>query len=130
MSAQILAALGVPLVRDGVFLHLPNMTLEVAAVCSSVPAIAALTARGAAVGQVNARPVWGQVVLILSAASLGLASNLVRIVTTALGAYFFGRIALDNVMHLFNGTTVFLATFAQLMLLDMVLMRVGKREGR
>lgn len=130
MSAEILTALGVPVFREGVFLHLANMTLEVAAVCSSVPAIAALTALGAAFGQLNARPVWVQVVLVLAAAPLGLASNLVRIVTTAIGAYFFGRIALDNVVHLFNGTTVFLATFAQLMLLDVVLMRVGTRVGR
>src|SRR5439155_712129 len=52
ITAQALGWLGIPVLRDGVMLHLPNMTLEVADDCSSVPAIAALLALGAAYSQV------------------------------------------------------------------------------
>jgi exosortase len=130
ISAQALAWLGVPVLRDGVFLHLPNITLEVAAACSSVPAIAALTALGAAYAQASPRPTWVRLTLILAAAPLGLASNIVRIVLTALGAYHLGRIALDNVIHKFNGTTVFLATVLLLILLDVVLLRLARTRRR
>lgn len=48
VTAEALAWLGVPVLREGILLHLANMTLEVAPVCSSVPAILALSALGAA----------------------------------------------------------------------------------
>jgi hypothetical protein len=54
----------------------------------------------------------------------------VRIVLTALGAYHLGRIALDNVIHKFNGTTVFLATVLLLILLDVVLLRLARTRRR
>lgn len=69
-------------------------------------------------------------VLIVSAAPLGLLSNIVRIITTALGAYYFGRAALDNVVHMFNGTTVFLATVLLLVVLDAALIRFAPARAR
>lgn len=127
LTATALGWLGVPVLRDGVFLHLPNMTLEVADECSSIPAIAALLALGAAYAQLQPRPAWSRVALTLAAAPLGLLSNLVRLILTSLGAYYFGDIALNNVIHKFNGTTVFLATVLLLVALDALLTRVWRR---
>lgn len=130
VTAEALGLLGVPVLREGILLHLPNMTLEVAPDCSSVPAIAALGALGAAYAQMKPRPAWIRAVLILAAAPLGLASNIVRIIVTALSAYYFGRVALDNAIHQANGTTVFLATVGLLIALDAVLLRLGARKER
>lgn len=130
VTAQVLPWLGVPVLQEGVFLHLANMTLEVAPDCSSIPAIAALAALGAAYAQMNPRPSWIRVVLILAAVPLGLGSNIVRIILTAMSAYYFGRIALDNVIHKFNGTTVFLATVVLLIVLDVVLLRLAAKRMR
>jgi exosortase len=129
VTAAVLPWLGVPVLRDGVMLHLPNMSLEVADDCSSIPAIAALLALGAAYAQISPRPAWMRVVLTLSAAPLGLASNIVRIVLTALGAYHLGPIALENTIHKFNGTTVFLATVVLLVALDSLLLRLTRRPA-
>jgi exosortase len=109
-------------------LQLPNMTLEVADECSSVPAIAALLALGAAYAQLQARPTWIRAVLTLAAAPLGLLSNIIRLILTALSAYYLGPIALNNVIHKFNGTSVFLATVVLLVVLDTFLIRLCKRE--
>ena len=127
LTATALSWIGVPVLRDGVMLQLPNMTLEVADECSSVPAIAALLALGAAYAQLQARPTWIRIVLTLAAAPLGLLSNIVRLIVTSLGAYYLGPIALNNVIHKFNGTTVFLATVVLLVALDALLTRISRR---
>jgi exosortase len=129
LTATALGWLGVPVLRDGVMLHLANMTLEVAADCSSVPAIAALLALGGAYAQMQPRPTWIRVTLTLSAAPLGLLSNIVRLILTSLGAYYLGPIALNNVIHKFNGTSVFLATVVLLVLLDALLTRIWRRAA-
>ena len=129
LTATALGWLGVPVLRDGVMLHLPNITLEVAADCSSVPAIAALLALGGAYAQMQPRPTWIRVALTLSAAPLGLLSNIVRLILTSLGAYYLGPIALNNVIHKFNGTSVFLATVVLLVVLDALLTRSWKRAA-
>jgi exosortase len=127
LTATVLGWLGVPVLRDGVMLQLPNMTLEVADECSSVPAIAALLALGAAYAQLHARPTWIRAVLTIGAAPLGLLSNIIRLILTSLSAYYFGPIALNNVIHKFNGTTVFLATVILLVLVDTLLTHLWKK---
>jgi len=129
LTATALGWLGVPVLRDGVMLHLANMTLEVAADCSSVPAIAALLALGGAYAQMQPRPTWIRVTLTFSAAPLGLLSNIVRLIVTSLSAYYLGPVALNNVIHKFNGTTVFLATVVLLVVLDALLTRSWKRAA-
>lgn len=124
VTAAILPWLGVPVYQQGFFLHLPNTTLEVADVCSSIPATVALLALGAAYGYLNRRPRAIRIILLLSAIPLGIASNIFRILTTAAGAYYLGPIALHNVIHMWNGTTVFLLTFGALALLDAGLHRL------
>jgi exosortase len=118
VTAAVLPWLGVPVYRQGFLLLLPNMTLEVADACSSIPATAALLALGAAYGYLNRRPRVICLALLLVAVPLGTAANIFRIITTAAGAYYVGPVALHNVIHMWNGTTVFLLTFGALALLD------------
>ena len=129
LTAIALGWLGVPVLRDGVMLQLPNMTLEVADECSSIPAIAALLALGAAYSQLQARPTWIRAVLTIAAVPLGLLSNIIRLILTSMGAYYLGPIVLNNVIHKFNGTTVFLATVVLLVILDTLLTRIWSRES-
>jgi exosortase len=129
ITATALRWLGVPVLRDGVMLHLPNITLEVADDCSSVPAIAALLALGVAYALMQTRPTWIRVALTLSAVPLALFSNIVRLILTSIGAYLFGPIVLNNTIHKFSGTTVFLATVVLLVGLDALLARISKRAA-
>jgi exosortase len=129
VTATVLGWLGVPVLRDGVMLHLANMTLEVADDCSSVPAIAALLALGAAYAQMQPRPTWIRATLTLGAVPLGLLSNIFRITVTALGVHYIGPIAIQNIVHHFGGTTVFLLTVVLLVSIDALLMRLWKRTS-
>lgn len=126
LTARVLPWVGVPVYRQGTLLHLANMTLEVAEVCSSIPAIASLLALGGAYGFVRRRSARVTLMLLAAAIPLGVVSNLVRIILTAAGAYYLGPIAIHNVVHLWTGTTVFLMTFAALGLLDAAVERTGR----
>jgi exosortase len=129
ITAAALRRLGVPVLQDGVMLHLANVTLEVADDCSSVPAIAALIALGVAYALLRPRPVWTRITLALAAAPLGLLANIARLILTALAAYLVGPVVLGSVLHQFAGTTVFLATILLLGALDRMLTRLAGPRG-
>lgn len=129
ITTAVLRWLGLPVLREGVMLHLPNITLEVAEVCSSVQGIVALLALGIAYGQVGRRATWARAVLAISTIPLGLASNAFRIILTSLTAFLLGPIALNNVIHRFSGTSVFLLTLLLLLGLDSLLARLSLRAG-
>jgi exosortase len=128
VAAWAIQALGVPVLQDGVLLHLPNISLEVADACSSIPAIAALLSLGVAYASVFPRPLGTQVVLIVSTIPLAIGANIFRIVTTALAAYYIGSWTLGTVYHMFNGTVNFVLTFVLLMALDAGLGRLRRRQ--
>ena len=114
---------GVPVLREGTVLYLPNITLEVADACSSVPSIASLLALGAAYGLARGRSGPVCLVLLLAAFPLGALANLVRIIMTVLGTYHLGPVVLGSALHMWNGTVVFLMTSGALVLLDCRLVR-------
>ncbi len=122
-AAAVLGWLGIPVFRDGFVLQLPRIALEVADVCSSIPGTLSLLALGAAYGLVTWRPNAVRLALVLAAIPLGVASNIVRIVLTAIAADHLGPVALNNLIHKSSGTTVFLMTFGALASLDSALRR-------
>ena len=123
-SAWLLPFVGVPVLQEGFLLHLPRMTVEVAEVCSSVPAIMSLLALGAAFGYITHRPRSVHLLLILAAAPLGLVSNIIRIAMTAAGVHYIGPVVLQSFFHSSHGTIVFIMTVGALTVLDSGLMRL------
>lgn len=125
ISAWVLSHLGVPIYHDGVMLHLPNVTLEVADACSSIPAIAALLSLGVAYSFVTRRPRPVQIALVLATLPLAIVANIIRITSVAWLAYYVGPWTLQTSYHLFNGTVNFMFTFLLLLGLDAILGRVA-----
>lgn len=127
-TAALLRLMGIPVYHDGVLLHLPNVNLEVADACSSIPAIAALLSLGVAYAAVAQRPTWLRLTLIVATLPLAIGANIVRITSTAAAAYWIGLWTLHTSYHMFNGTVNFLFTFILLMVLDVILLRVVRRR--
>ena len=123
LSAWALGWLGVPVFRDGVMLHLPNITLEVADDCSSIPAIAALLALGVAYASLTQGTLARRAVLVLATLPVAIASNIIRITGTSAAVYYSGPWVLQTIYHQLTGTTNFLLTFLLLLLLDSLLTR-------
>jgi exosortase len=123
ISTEALGWLGVPVHRDGFMLHLPNMSLEVADACSSIPALAALVSLGVAYASVARRPLALQLTLIAATIPLAVTANIIRITSTAAAVYYLGPWTLQSFYHAFNGTVNFLLTFLLLLALDSLLAR-------
>lgn len=126
-SAWLLGLLGVPVYRDGVMLHLPNITLEVADACSSIPAIAALLSLGVAYAFVTRRPRVVQIGLVTATLPLAIIANIIRITSVSWLAYHVGPWTLQTSYHMFNGTVNFIFTFLLLLVLDGLLGRIATR---
>jgi exosortase len=127
VSAWALGVLGVPVHQDGVILHLPNIDLEVADACSSIPAIAALLSLGVAYAFVSGRPRAVQVLLVASTLPLAITANIIRITSVSWLAYQVGPWTLRTSYHMFNGTVNFMFTFLLLLALDATLGKVVAR---
>lgn len=128
-SAHAVSVLGVPVLRDGFLLQLPDITLEVADVCSSIPAMAALLSLGVAYASLAGRPRATRLVLVAATIPFAIVSNVVRITTTAAAVYYVGPWTLHTVYHQFNGTVIFVFTLVLLLALDALLAR-GARGVR
>jgi exosortase len=130
ISTEVASWLGVPVYRDGVMLHLPNIVLEVADACSSIPAIAALTSLGVAYATLAPRRLASRVTLIVATLPFAIMSNIIRLITTVAGVYYIGPVTLESLYHQFNGTVNFLLTFFLLLALDSWLVRFERKEVR
>lgn len=129
-SAAVLQLFGVPVYQDGVMLHLPNIALEVADDCSSIPAVVALLSLGAVYASLSRSPVAVRIALVLSTVPLAIVANVIRITLTAAAAYYLGPWTLGTFYHKFSGTVTFLTTFFLLTLLDQALTLVLRWRRR
>jgi exosortase len=130
VATHLLGWLGVPVHRDGVLLHLPNVVLEVADDCSSIPVLAALLSLGAVYASLVQRPVVVRAALILMTVPLAIGANIIRITLTAAAAYYVGLWTLGSLFHKFNGTVNFLLTLWLLILLDAGFVRLMRWRRR
>ena len=128
VAAAALGWLGVPVYREGVMLHLPNITLEVADECSSIPAIAALLALGVAYAALARRSLLARSILVAITLPLAISANIIRIISVSWAAYAIGPWTLHTTYHMFNGTVNFLFTFCLLVAADGLLARLPARS--
>jgi EpsI family protein len=117
VAESALQLIGVPIYREAYFLHLPNITLEVADMCAGIGSIFALFALGSF--YVYFLPASPRVksLLVLSTIPIAVLANLVRIIVVAVMAYYIGPATLDMLFHRFSGTTTFLLALTILALL-------------
>ena len=113
-AANVLQLIGVPVFRDAYFLHLPNMTLEVADVCSGVSSVFALFALGVIYAHYLPIRAILKFLLVIGTFPFAIIANLFRIILTAILAYHFGPVVLQSTFHGLSGTFTFLLALAML----------------
>lgn len=129
-SETILRLVGVPVYREAYFLHLPNIVLEVADVCSGISSIFALLAVGVLYAYFLPLPTWLKLIMIVATLPFAIIANLFRIVVTAILAYQFGRIVFETTFHAFSGTFTFLVALIMLIALGESLRKQFTTTGR
>jgi exosortase len=115
LGANGLIALGVPTIREGNLLILPNCTLEVVEACSGIRSLLSLLA--AVVGYVYlAEPsTWKRCVLVAATVPIVIVSNGFRLVATGVLSFFFGPGVDSGLVHTGFGLVFFALAFLSIL---------------
>ncbi len=101
--------IGVPVLRDGNIISLPNIQLEVADACSGIRSLMSLLALATATAYFLHLGLGKGLVLFLSAVPTSVGTNSLRIIVTGILSYRFGQRAAEGFFHEFSGWVVFIA---------------------
>jgi len=107
VAAPMLRLLGVPVYRDNYFLHLPDVTLEVADLCSGISSIFSLFALGGAYVFFSPMRPKLKLLAVLSTIPFAVIINLLRIILTAALSYYVSLSVLNMLIHELTGTITF-----------------------
>lgn len=127
-SADILfAAAGVPVAQNGLLLHIPGLTLEVARECSSIRSSSMLVVTTMVLAQLLLRSPWRKALVIAAAIPLSVAKNGLRIFTIAMLATRVDPSFLTGRLHRQGGIIFLLIALGAIFLL-LWMARRGEEE--
>ncbi|HRI15461.1 MAG TPA: exosortase/archaeosortase family protein [Verrucomicrobiota bacterium] len=112
-----------PLIREGLFLRLPGVTLEVAPECSGIRSTLVLFVVSVIAGKMFLLTPWRRTVLALSIIPLGIARNAFRIFTLGYLSVHWDPAVLHSALHKQGGPLFFVLSLIPLNLLLWVLYR-------
>jgi exosortase len=121
-STLLIGLLGIPVVREGVKIHMGGLTWVVEAPCAGMYYLAALLALGALTAYLLQGRFYQRLAFFLAAPILAIIGNALRIVAILLIGRAWGLKAAEGFYHGFSGLTVFIGTF-------LLLLAVGKLFG-
>jgi exosortase len=119
-------AVGVPVFRQGFFLTVPGVTIEVATECSGIRSSVALFITCLLAAHLFLRTPWKQLLFVLLAFPLALIKNGIRIVTLTLLSIYVDPSFLTGSLHHKGGFVFFLLALA---ILFPVLLWLAKTEA-
>jgi len=122
IAAGVLGVIGIPHLRQGNIIHLPdNYSLEVAEACSGLRSLVTLLALGALLSYLTLKTKWKAMTLFLATIPIAIAANIFRITITAIGAYGISRKIAEDFLHELSGTIVFMFSLICLLILSSIL---------
>jgi EpsI family protein len=116
LGISLLHYLGVPAYRHELFIDLPNMTLEVAQVCSGVNYLLAIVAIGIPLAHLFIRGWFRRTVLVCFAVIIAILSNGLRVALIGALVYFGIGTNVHGPMHVLQGLFVSAIGYAALFL--------------
>jgi len=121
LSANSLELLGIPVLREGNVLVLPNYSLEVIEACSGIRSLMCLIALAVAYGFLVEGRLWARFVLVVLMVPIAVASNALRVVGAGVATYFWGPRLAEGFFHLFQGWLIFVSAVACMVLVHWLL---------
>ena len=90
LAADVVDAIGIPVLLDGAYLALPNGVVEIENACSGLRSLIALTALGAIYAYLAPLSTPRKWILLVASVPIALAANLLRVITMVLVSYRYG----------------------------------------
>lgn len=108
---------GIPVIRTGVILSIPSLTIEVARECSSIRSSIILLVTSMILAQLFLSAPWRKVVVVVAAIPLSVAKNAVRIYTLSMLGIHVNRGFLTGRLHHEGGAVFYAGALAVLFVL-------------
>ena len=118
-----IAAAGIPVLREGNILELPDMTLAVAEACSGIRSLVSLVTLAVVLTYFTGRGIGGRLAVVVAAVPIAILANAFRVAGTGLAAHWIGRRAAEGFFHGFSGWLMFVTAFAGLVGVQMLVNR-------
>ncbi|MGB2717170.1 MAG: exosortase A [Vicinamibacterales bacterium] len=126
----VIAAAGVPVLREGNILHVPGRALEVAEACSGIRSLMSLLMLAIVLGYFTERRTGARVAIALAAVPIAIIANAARVAGTGLAAYWVSPAAAEGFFHSFSGWMVFVVSLGGLLALQRLLEMARVRRER
>ncbi len=107
VATEGMQAVGLPVLREGNVIILPNVSLEVVEACSGMRSLISLIALGTAYAFLMLPGTWRKIVLILATIPIAVLTNVGRVFITGVLARQYGAAAAEGFFHDFAGFMVF-----------------------
>ncbi len=127
LAEHLLDATGIPVLREGNIIHLPNMQLEVADACSGIRSLMSLLALSLAGAHFLKLGLARGALLFLSAAPVSVMTNSLRIFVTGVLSNRYGARAAEGFFHEFSGWVLFLLGAFLIVAVGLLLAQVSKK---
>jgi exosortase len=125
LSSNGLELLGIPVLREGNVLVLPNYSLAVVEACSGIRSLMSVIALAVAYGYSVEQRLWARITLVVLMLPIAVASNALRVVGAGVFTYFWGPQWAEGFFHFFQGWLIFVSAVACMLLAHWVLHHVG-----
>jgi exosortase len=126
VATAALNLVGIPAVRDGLFITLPAVVLHVTEDCNGLRFLLAMAVLGVAFGVLTQRTLRFRLLVVLLALATGLVANQFRVTGTGVVAHLWGREAATGMAHLVYGKAVYFATMVPFVLAVLWLRRAER----
>ncbi len=125
-AGWVLEALGIPVLIDRVYIHLPRIVLEVAVACAGLRYLASTTMMGVIVAYWGQRTIARRLLVATLAVPIAILANATRVATTGIVAHILGSDAAKGYFHALEGTIVFWVGIGGLIGVNAMIQRVWR----
>jgi len=121
ITAGLLQIIGVPCVRHGNVIQLPDYALEVLEACSGLRSLVTLMALGALYGFLTLPGKLRPILLFAGAIPIAIVTNIFRIFITAIAAYAISTSFAEDFLHEISGLLVFVTALLLILIFGGIL---------
>jgi exosortase len=126
----VIAAAGVPVLREGNILHVPGHALEVVEACSGIRSLMSLLMLAVVLGYFTGGGTARRILLAAAAVPIAIVANAMRVAGTGLASYWISPEVADGFFHGFSGWMVFIVALAGLLGVQRAIHTIDRRRAR